>query len=58
MSTYISKDLRRLVETRSDQYCEYCKMPSNVSFLPHEVDHAIAEKHGGLTEAENLAYAC
>ncbi len=58
MSTYISKDLRRLVEARAGKCCEYCKMPSNVTFLPHEVDHAIAEKHGGLTEAENLAYAC
>jgi hypothetical protein len=26
--------------------------------LPHEVDHVIAEKHGGLTEAENPALAC
>ncbi len=58
MSAYISKDLRRLVETRSEKYCEYCKMPSNVTFLPHEVDHVIAEKHGGQTEADNLAYAC
>ncbi len=33
-------------------------MPSNITFLPHEIDHAIAEKPGGLTEAENLAYAC
>jgi HNH endonuclease len=33
-------------------------MPSSVAFFPHEIDHAIAEKHGGQTEADNLAYAC
>jgi len=25
---------------------------------PHEVDHVIAEKHGGLTEPDNLALSC
>jgi hypothetical protein len=24
----------------------------------HEIDHVIAEKHGGATETDNLAYAC
>ena len=27
-------------------------------WAPHEPDHIIAEQHGGLTAAENLAYAC
>jgi len=27
-------------------------------FVPHEVDHIVAEKHDGLTVAENLALAC
>jgi hypothetical protein len=59
MSTYINADLRRLVLDRANLCCEYCKMPSCVAFLlPHEVDHVIAEKHGGKTEAINLAYAC
>lgn len=27
-------------------------------FLGCHIDHVISEKHGGLTEPENLAYAC
>ena len=56
--TYISADLRRLVEERAGQCCEYCLLPADVSFFPHEVDHIVAEKHGGLTEEHNLAFAC
>jgi hypothetical protein len=29
-----------------------------VIFFPHEVDHVVAEKHGGATVAENLALTC
>jgi hypothetical protein len=56
--TYIPADLRRLVESRAGSRCEYCLFPSSFAFFPHEVDHVIAEKHGGRTEAENLALAC
>jgi hypothetical protein len=58
MSTYLNAGLRRLVEDRAGDCCEYCKMPSTVAFFPHEVDHVIAEKHGGTTDESNLAYAC
>ena len=27
-------------------------------YYPHEVDHVVAEKHGGPTSFENLAWAC
>ena len=43
---------------RAGAQCEYCLLPSGVSFYPHEVDHIIAEKHDGKTELENLAYTC
>ena len=56
--TYIPAALRRQVEERADFRCEYCLLPADVAFFPHEVDHVIAEKHGGATEAENLALAC
>lgn len=56
--TYISANLRRLVEERADNHCEYCLMPSGVSFFPHEIDHVVAEKHGGKTIAANLALTC
>lgn len=56
--TYIPAALRRLVEERADGRCEYCLLPGAVAFFPHEVDHVVAEKHGGATVAENLAFTC
>lgn len=56
--TYIPIELRRLVVERAGERCEYCFLPVGVAFFPHEVDHVIAEKHGGVTAAENLAFAC
>ena len=38
--------------------CEYCRLPESVSFAVHQLDHIIAEKHGGQTVQENLAYCC
>ena len=57
-STYIPATLHRLVEERANHRCEYCLLPSNISFFPHEIDHVIAEKHGGKTDADNLAFTC
>ena len=56
--TYIPAALRRLVEERANRLCEYCLLPADVSFFLHEVDHVIAEKHGGATNADNLAFTC
>jgi len=56
--TYIPTFLRRLVEQRAGSRCEYCLLLAIVSTFPHEVDHVIAEKHGGRTEENNLALAC
>ena len=58
MSSYISAALRRLVAGRADYLCEYCLIHEEDAFFGCEVDHIISEKHGGPTEAENLAYAC
>lgn len=57
-TTYIPVALRRLVEERAKYRCEYCLLPANLSFFSHEIDHIIAEKHEGKTEANNLAYTC
>lgn len=54
--TYISTELRRLVIERAGARCEYCRLAEYVSFYSHEIDHIIAEKHDGLTVADNLAY--
>lgn len=56
--TYVPTALRQLVYDRAQGYCEYCLVPDRFTLAPHEIDHIIAEKHGGSTEAENLALAC
>jgi HNH endonuclease len=56
--TYIPVALRRQVEERAYNCCEYCLMPDFATFASHEIDHIIAEKHGGRTESENLALSC
>lgn len=58
MSTYIPSALRKLVYGRANGCCEYCFFPEIATLASHEVDHIIAEKHGGLTEADNLALSC
>jgi len=50
--------LRRRVMERAGRCCEYCLVPDGLSFYAHEVDHVVAEKHGGPSEVENLACAC
>jgi hypothetical protein len=57
-TTYISAELRRLVMARASHLCEYCLIHEDDTFFGCEVDHIISEKHGGPTEADNLAYAC
>ena len=56
--TYIPAAVRQLVFQRAHGCCEYCLVPDAVVFAPHEIDHVVAEKHGGLTEAGNLALSC
>jgi hypothetical protein len=55
---YISSELRRLVLERANGCCEYCLLSADDSYLPHELDHIISEKHGGSTTAENLCLSC
>ena len=58
MSSYVSAALRRVVVVRADALCEYCLIHEDDTVFGCEVDHVISEKHGGTTEADNLAYAC
>lgn len=57
-SSHIPTPLRRLVVERAHGQCEYCLTPATVTLAPHEIDHIIAQQHGGVTEADNLALAC
>ncbi len=57
-SAYVSPALRQAVIERAADRCEYCLHPQAFSLLAFEIEHIIAEKHGGATTIENLALAC
>jgi 5-methylcytosine-specific restriction endonuclease McrA len=54
----VPERVRRLVQERAQGRCEYCLIHEADMYYPHEADHVIAEKHGGATSLENLAWAC
>lgn len=54
----MNDELADLVWKRAGSRCEYCRMPQHLDELPFEIDHIIAEQHGGKTTAMNLALAC
>ena len=58
MTSYIPAELRRLVVDRSKSRCEYCLILETDTFCGCQIDHVIAEKHGGATTESNLAYTC
>ena len=58
MTSYVAIDLRRFVVSRANEVCEYCLVHEKDCILGCQVDHVIAEKHGGQTTSDNLAYAC
>ena len=58
MTSYVSADLRRSVAARAQGSCEYCLVHESDTYLGCQVDHVVSEKHGGVTEIGNLAYAC
>ncbi len=51
--------LQRLVRNRARHRCEYCLIHQDDDpFYTFPIDHIIAEQHGGLTVAGNLALSC
>lgn len=56
--TYVSAGLRRDVIERAGNCCEYCGVSQEDRVMPCEVDHIIAEKHGGTTTFDNLCWSC
>lgn len=58
MTTHIPDALRRAVVERARQRCEYCRVHQDDRLFAHEIDHIIAEKHGGATSSDNLSLAC
>lgn len=58
MTRWISTELRQTIADRAKQSCEYCLIAEADTFYSCEVDHIISLKHGGSSNADNLAYAC
>jgi len=58
MSEFISPELRKAVWMRASSCCEYCRIHADDSYYPHEIDHILPKKHGGLNDFDNLALSC
>lgn len=54
----MSPRVRRQVRQRAGGRCEYCHLPEAVAELHFQVDHVVAQKHGGGSGIVNLAWAC
>jgi hypothetical protein len=50
--------LEDFVWRRAGSCCEYCQLPQACSSTRFQIDHSIAQQHGGKTVASNLALAC
>ncbi len=55
---YVPALIRRRVRERAGGRCEYCLVHEDDTFFPYEPDHVIAQKHGGATAEDNLAWTC
>lgn len=53
-----NEGLADFVRQRANRCCEYCQLPQAFSPDRFQLDHIIAEQHGGKTRASNLALAC
>ena len=58
MSRDIGDALRHEVAARAHHCCEYCLIHQDDTGFRLPIDHIVSRKHGGLSVAENLAYAC
>jgi len=56
--SYVPSEVRRQVIKRAGNRCEYCRVPQSASLFSFEMEHILSEKHGGLSELDNLALAC
>lgn len=54
----MTRKLRQDVGRRAKGRCEYCCIPQELVSNPFQLDHVRAEKHRGVTELDNLAWAC
>src|SRR6185369_14208648 len=54
----MNASFKRRVWERAGHVCEYCRMPSRFYRAPFQIDHIIAEQHGGKTTLANTCLSC
>lgn len=54
----MDRKLEKLVWSRANDCCEYCRMPQVFDPIAFEIDHVIARQHHGKTHLDNLALIC
>ena len=55
MATAVTPTVRLQVRDRAQRCCEYCRLPEGFGFMPHEIDHIIAEQQRVQERIELLA---
>lgn len=58
VSTYISSELRHRLVRADGNRCAYCRTSELCSGLPLVIDHILPRSRSGLTEFENICFAC
>jgi hypothetical protein len=51
----MDKQLDLIVRHRANYRCDYCLLPQSARRLRFQIDHIIAEQHGGKTTPANPA---
>ena len=54
----IPKALKKLIISRAQGYCEYCKSPADFTTEPFSIEHIFPKSRLGANAADNLAYSC
>jgi hypothetical protein len=54
----VSEQVRRAVERRAGERCEYCRAPQRVAGYRFHVEHVVPRSHGGVDDLSNLALSC
>lgn len=55
---HVSAELRRFVERRAGERCEYCRAPQLLASAPFHVEHIDPRSRGGRDDPDNLALGC
>lgn len=57
-STVFPEGLKKEIAHRAENRCEYCRISQEHVEYTFHIDHIISLKHGGSTQANNLAFSC